>query len=99
MRKPFRRDQPMVCLRQAVNTIAGMSEPATALIDRDRPEADELRLTERHALADVHAVLRLCDSGRLRCSDKTRRPAATSVVMIADTLSGGDFYPDEAIAA
>jgi hypothetical protein len=89
----------MACLRRAVNTIAGMSEPATALIDRDSPEADELRLTERHALADVHAVLRLCDSGRLRCSDKTRRPAATSVVMIADTLSGGDFYPDQAIAA
>ena len=88
----------MVCMRRAANTIAGMSEPAAALIDH-RPEADELRLTERHALADVHAVLRLCDSGRLRCSDKTRRPAATSVVMIADTLSGGDFYPDEAIAA
>ncbi|WP_213457320.1 hypothetical protein [Rhizomonospora bruguierae] len=47
----------------------------------------------------MHAVLRLCDSGRLRCSDKTRRPAATSAVMIADMLSGGDFYPDEAIAA
>jgi hypothetical protein len=86
----------MVCLRRVVNRIAGMSEPAATLIDH-RPKADELRLTERHALADVHAVLRLCDSGRLRCSDKTRRPAATSVVTIADTLSGGDFYPDEAI--
>ena len=75
-----------------------MSDPAAALIDH-RPEADEVRLTERHALADVHAVLRLCDSGRLRCSDKTRRPAATSVVMIAEGLSGGDFYPDEAIVA
>ncbi|MBE1604748.1 helicase-associated domain-containing protein [Actinopolymorpha pittospori] len=75
-----------------------MSESAAALIDH-HPKVDELRLTERHALADLHAVLRLCDSGRLRCSDKTRRPAAASVVMIADTLSGGDFYPDEAIAA
>ncbi|WP_326549745.1 helicase-associated domain-containing protein [Micromonospora sp. NBC_01813] len=65
----------------------------------DRPDANEVRLTERPALADLHAVLRLCDSGRLRCSDKTKRPAAASVVTVAETLSGGDFYPDEAIAA
>lgn len=63
------------------------------------PDASEVRLTERHALVDLHAVLRLCDSGRLRCSDKTRRPAATTVVKVAEVLSGGDFYADEAIAA
>jgi hypothetical protein len=57
-----------------------------------------VRRTERYAAEDLHAVLRLCDSGRLRCSEKTRRPAATTVVEVAKTLSAGDFYPDEAIA-
>ena len=46
----------------------------------------------------MHAVLRLCDSGRLRCSEKTRRPAAATVVEVAKTLSAGDFYPDVPIA-
>jgi len=73
------------------DTVAELMEPD--------PEAGEVRPTERHALADLHSVLRLCDSGRLRCSDKTRRPAAASVAAIAEVLSGGDFYPDEAIAA
>ncbi|GAA0398819.1 hypothetical protein GCM10009541_47320 [Micromonospora gifhornensis] len=58
-----------------------------------------VRRTERYAAEDVHAVLRLCDSGRLRCSEKTRRPAAATVVEVARTLSSGDFYPDEPIAA
>lgn len=61
--------------------------------------AEFVRHTERYAAEDVHAVLRLCDSGRLRCSEKTRRPAAASVVEVAKTLVSGDFYPDEPIAA
>lgn len=61
--------------------------------------AEFVRRTERYAADDVHAVLRLCDSGRLRCSEKTRRPAAATVVEVAKTLSAGDFYPDEPIAA
>ncbi|MEV6341938.1 helicase-associated domain-containing protein [Actinoplanes sp. NPDC051851] len=61
--------------------------------------AEFVRPTERYAADDVHAVLRLCDSGRLRCSEKTRRPAAATVVEIAKVLSAGDFYPDEPIAA
>jgi len=88
----------MVGLRRVMIRIVGMSESAVALSNHC-PKADELRMTERHALADLHAVLRLCDSGRLRCSDKTRRPAAASVAAIVEALSGGDFYPDEAIAA
>ena len=63
------------------------------------PDAKELRETARHAADDLRAVLRLCDAGRLRCSEKTRRPSAASVVAVAEALSGGDFYPDEAIAA
>ncbi|MFV2019554.1 hypothetical protein [Micromonospora sp. LOL_023] len=30
---------------------------------------------------------------------QTKRPAAASVVTVAETLSSGDFYPEEAIAA
>jgi hypothetical protein len=46
------------------------------------------------------AVLRLCDGGRLRCSETTRRPAAATVQAVADVLEAGDFYPlDDAGAA
>jgi hypothetical protein len=62
-------------------------------------ESPSVRLTERYAAADLHAVLRLCDSGRLKCSATTRRPAAATVAEFAAVLSAGDFYPDEPIAA
>lgn len=75
-----------------------MAEPVWTLRD-EHPAASEVRLTERGSLRDLHAVLRLCDSGRLRCSDKTKRPAASALVMVADALADGDFYRDEAIAA
>lgn len=75
-----------------------MSEPESTL-SHDRPVASEVRLTERGTLRDLHAVLRLCDSGRLRCSDKTKRPAAAAVVMVREALWAGDFYRDDAIAA
>lgn len=65
----------------------------------EHPAASEVRLTERGSLRDPHAVLRLCDSGRLRCSDKTKRPSASAVGLVAETLSAGDFYRDDAIAA
>jgi hypothetical protein len=72
-------------------------------VEGDAPVAEQLaefvRRTEWHAVEDVCAVLRLCDTGRLRCSEKTRRPAAATVVEVARTLSTGDFYPEEAISA
>jgi len=49
--------------------------------------------TERNALHDVHAVLRLIDTGRVRVSEKTRRPTAASMKTIAKILQGGDFFP------
>jgi len=58
-----------------------------------------MRLTEAQAQADLRAVLQLCGAGRLRCSDKTRRPSAATVPAVAETLSGGDLYADETIAA
>ncbi|MET7425391.1 helicase-associated domain-containing protein [Dactylosporangium sp. NPDC005555] len=63
--------------------------------------ADEVtvRLTGAEALADVLAVLQLCGAGKLRCSEKTQRPAAATVAGVAEVLAGGDFYPSEPIAA
>jgi hypothetical protein len=58
-----------------------------------------VRPTQSEALANVLAVLQLCGAGRLRCSEKTQRPAATTVSAVAEVLAGGDFYPAEPIAA
>lgn len=58
-----------------------------------------VRSTDAEALANVLAVLELCGAGRLRCSEKTLRPAATTVSAVAQVLVGGDFYPTEPIAA
>jgi hypothetical protein len=66
-------------------------------------DADEdcrvVRSTEAEALANVLAVLQLCGAGRLRCSEKTQRPAAATVAAVAEVLAGGDFYAAEPIAA
>jgi hypothetical protein len=58
-----------------------------------------VRSTQAEALANVLAVLQLCSAGKLRCSEKTQRPAATTVTAVAEVLAGGDFYPTEPIAA
>lgn len=58
-----------------------------------------VRHTEHAAQASLLAVLRLCMTGKLRCSEKTRRPSTVTVSAVADILDSGDFYPHEAIAA
>jgi len=58
-----------------------------------------VRLTEPEAIANVRIVLELCASGTLRCSEKTRRPAAASVTGLTLLLATGEFYPHEPIAA
>ena len=57
------------------------------------------RLTEEEAQANTRAVLQLCAAGRLRCSEKTRRPTAATVEAVAGILATGDFYLLHAIAA
>ncbi|MET8129850.1 helicase-associated domain-containing protein [Streptomyces sp. NPDC005065] len=57
------------------------------------------RPTEHAAQADLRAVLQLCAAGKLRCSAKTLRPAAATVAVVAEVLTGGDFYPHEPVAA
>jgi hypothetical protein len=58
-----------------------------------------LRPTEHAALADLGAVLQLCAAGRLRCSEKTRRPSAATMATVEQALRGGDFYQGEAMAS
>jgi len=62
-------------------------------------EASTIRSTELEALANVAAVLQLCAAGKLRCSEKTSRPSAATVRVVAESLAAGDFYPDDAIAS
>ena len=59
----------------------------------------DVRHTEPEALGNLTAVLQLCAAGKLRCSEKTRRPSAATVRTVAEALVAGDFYPDEAIAS
>ena len=51
--------------------------------------------TERAALHDVLAVLRLIDAGRISASDKTKRAGKAGQKAITEILYGGDFYAPE----
>lgn len=55
--------------------------------------------TAVRAAAQLRAVLDLTGEGALRCSEKTRRPSASTVQLLGRALPGGDFYVHEAIAA
>ena len=57
------------------------------------------RRTADEARANLACVLRLCEEGRLRCSEKSRRPGAATVALVTGVLQDGDFYPGHAIAA
>ncbi|MGH3674918.1 MAG: hypothetical protein ACRDU5_04120 [Mycobacterium sp.] len=61
-------------------------------------DAETVRLTEQDSQANVQAVLQLCASGKLRCSDKTHRPSSATVTAVAEALAAGDFLGNEAIA-
>ncbi|GAA3534719.1 hypothetical protein GCM10022419_012740 [Nonomuraea rosea] len=58
-----------------------------------------LRATAAPAAADLQAMLQLCASGKLRCSETTHRPGAATVAAVAAVLADGDFYAGEPIAA
>ncbi|WP_051942550.1 hypothetical protein [Streptacidiphilus rugosus] len=63
-------------------------------------ETSRVRLTEHGAQANLRALLlQLCVAGRVRCGAKTLRPSAATTAQVATVLDGGDFYPDEPIAA
>lgn len=51
--------------------------------------------TERPAQQELLSTLRLIDAGKVRVSDKTRRPTAATVKAMSEMLVGGDYYPHE----
>ena len=53
-----------------------------------------VRHCEREALADLPVLLRLVDQGKVQTSDKTALPGAATQRLLAERLSGGDFYPE-----
>jgi hypothetical protein len=61
-------------------------------------ESNEVELrqreTDRAALQDVKAVLRLIDMGEVRISEKTRRPSLAAMKVVTGVLAGGDFYAE-----
>ncbi|MGB7963920.1 MAG: hypothetical protein WCF12_13325 [Propionicimonas sp.] len=58
-----------------------------------------VRETADEAVANLQVVLEQCALGRVRCSDRTRRPSASAVASLAGLLVRGDFYSDEAISS
>jgi hypothetical protein len=62
-----------------------------------REEAVRVRETAAEAEANVRAVLRLIDAGKVRVTDKKLVPTEATRPAVAGVLAGGDFYsPDEA---
>ena len=57
-------------------------------------EAVPLRVAERErgAAAELAAVLRLIDAGKVAVSDKTYRPTSAAMRAVAAVLDDGDFY-------
>lgn len=58
----------------------------------DEAVAIRVRETAREAEADLPAVLRLIDAGKVRVTDKKRVPTEASRAAVAGVLTGGDFY-------
>ena len=83
--------------RPAPAQIQGLAELPPA--DADAEDGVRVRLTEHAAQADLTALLRVCDSGKLRCSETTRRPSAATVKAVTAVLDEGDFYAETPIAA
>lgn len=52
----------------------------------------QVRETEREALHDLPAMLRLIEAGKLGVSATTRRPGQAALKAVGDVLHGGDFY-------
>lgn len=52
-----------------------------------------VRQTAHAALSNLVTVLNLADAGRIKCSEKTKRPSAAGMAVISSALDSGDFYP------
>ena len=60
--------------------------------NRELHQPIERREMEIAAAHDLTAVLRLVDQGKISVSSSTRRASGTSMVRIAESLQGGDFF-------
>jgi hypothetical protein len=67
------------------------------------PTGDAIvRQTAPASLSNLVTVLNLAEAGRIKCSEKTKRPSAAAIAAITSALDGGDYYPaavNEPIAA
>ena len=86
----------------SVATVAELPEDVTVsqpswLVEDDKPERVTLRprLTQQAAAKEFTTVLRLVESGKVRVSEKTRKPSQATVEAIEPLLIEGDFYPSE----
>lgn len=61
----------------------------------EKPEPVRIRETAREAEADLAAILRLIDAGKVRVTDKKQTPTDASRKAVAGALTGGDFYTPE----
>jgi hypothetical protein len=78
-------------------TVTDPSEGPSSRKDEE-PETVPLRrrLTAPVAARELTTLLRLAESGKLKVSDKTRKPTEATVKAIAALLVDGDFYgPDD----
>lgn len=65
-------------------------------VRRECQEPVRVRETAADAEADVRAVLRLIDAGKVRVTDKKLVPTEATRQAVTGVLAGGDFYsPDE----
>ncbi len=70
---------------------------AWRLRNGEKPEQRPLRqrCTASEALREYSAMLRLVESGKIRVSDKTRKPGLATVEAILPLLVNGEFYQPE----
>lgn len=84
-----------------------VAKPAAAKLPLEKtlPTAMEdgqpiiIRQTEREALRDLPAMLRLVEQGRVQVGEKTGHPSAASLKVLGEVLAEGDFYKDFPIKA
>ncbi len=87
-------------LQPALKAFVAPPEPARiASIEALPPNLNEtlltVRLTERDATVDLAVMLRLLEQGRMQVGDKTSWPSASTLRLLSDRLTGGDFYSDD----
>lgn len=51
-----------------------------------------VRRTEQDAITDLAVLLHLADQGRIQVSDKTALPSGSTLRLLSEQLTGGDFY-------